>query len=52
MSDYKSVRAMFSSVENKLYFAGDLYIDGSGWTTVDAAEAAARKTVEKLVGTI
>ncbi|MEM1122426.1 MAG: NAD(P)/FAD-dependent oxidoreductase [Bacteroidota bacterium] len=51
LKTYAAVKAMARPVEDKLFFAGDLYTDGnSGWSMVHVAAESAKKTVEKLVG--
>lgn len=48
---FSGVKTMSRPVEDKLFFAGDLYTDGSnGWSIVHVAAESAKKTVEKLVG--
>ncbi|MCI4670500.1 MAG: FAD-dependent oxidoreductase [Bacteroidia bacterium] len=50
---YSAVKSMSQPVEDKLFFAGDLYTDGkNGWSMVHVAAEAAKKTVESLVGKI
>ena len=52
ISDYTSVKSMARPVDDKLFFAGDLYTNGSNWSVVNGAAEAARRAVETLVGTI
>ncbi|MEL6254523.1 MAG: NAD(P)/FAD-dependent oxidoreductase [Bacteroidota bacterium] len=48
---YSSVKAMAKPVENKLFFAGDLYANGNnGWSMVHVAAKSAKRTVEVLLG--
>lgn len=49
---YSAVKAMSQPVEDKLFFAGDLYTEGEGWSMVHVAAESARKAVERLVGQI
>ncbi|NET35714.1 MAG: FAD-dependent oxidoreductase [Cyanothece sp. SIO1E1] len=51
LNTYSAVIAMSRPLEDKLFFAGDLYTDGSsGWSMVHVAAESAKKAVEKLVG--
>ena len=47
--DWKNIRTLGKSVDNKLYFVGDAYTDGSNWSNVHAAAQSAKKAVEELV---
>ncbi|MEL6537649.1 MAG: FAD-dependent oxidoreductase [Bacteroidota bacterium] len=44
------VRTLGDSVDNKVFFAGEAYTDGSNWGGVDAAIGAAQRVVSTLVG--
>ncbi len=46
---WRTLRTLGKSVENKLFFAGDAYTDGSDWSSVHAAARSAKKIVEQLV---
>ncbi|MEM1318816.1 MAG: FAD-dependent oxidoreductase [Bacteroidota bacterium] len=48
--DWRKVRTLGESVDNKLFFAGDAYTDGEDWSSVHAAARSAIKAVEELVG--
>lgn len=48
--DWKRVRTLGESVDNKLYFAGDAYTTGSDWGSVHAAARSAKRAVDELVG--
>ena len=37
-------------VADKLYFAGDVYTDGSEWSRVHAAAQSTKRVAEELVG--
>lgn len=45
----ENVIALGKSVNNKLYFAGEAYTDGSDWGSVHSATRAAKRVVEELV---
>ena len=47
--DWKNIRTLGKPVADKVYFAGDAYTDGSGWSSVDAAAEAARRAVAEMV---
>lgn len=47
---WNKIRNLGKPVNNKLYFAGDAYTDGSEWSSVHAAANSAKKVVEKLIG--
>lgn len=47
---YASIKAMAKPVDNKLFFAGDLYTDGESWSMVHVAARSAKTTVEALIG--
>ena len=46
--DWKTVRALFKPVADKVYFAGEAYTPGDDWGYVHAATHAAKETVEKI----
>lgn len=48
--DWKTLRALGASVENKLFFAGDAYTNGDDWSSVHAASRSAKRAVEEMVG--
>ncbi|MEL6833091.1 MAG: FAD-dependent oxidoreductase [Bacteroidota bacterium] len=48
--DWRRLRALGESVDNKLFFAGDAYTTGSDWGSVHAAARSARRATEELVG--
>jgi len=48
--DWRRVRTLGESVDNKLFFAGDAYTTGSDWSSVHAAARSAIRAVEELVG--
>ena len=48
--DWRRVRTLGRSVNNKLYFAGDAYTTGDDWSSVHTAARSARRAVEALVG--
>lgn len=45
----KNIRTLGKPVQDKLYFAGDAYTDGSDWSSVHAAARSAKKVVEALI---
>jgi len=47
--DWKQIRRLGKSVENKLYFAGDAYTTGSDWSSVHTATCSAKRAVEELL---
>ncbi|MDC8004562.1 FAD-dependent oxidoreductase [Aureisphaera galaxeae] len=48
--NWKMVRTLGESVNNKLYFAGDAYSDGEDWSSVHVAARSARAAVDEMVG--
>ncbi|SHG48296.1 flavin monoamine oxidase family protein [Flagellimonas flava] len=47
-ADWKVVRTLGRSVDDKLYFAGGAYTDGEEWVSVHTAARSAKKTVEEI----
>lgn len=47
--NWRRVRTLGESVDNKLYFAGDAYTDGSDWSSVHAAARSAIRAIEELL---
>ena len=43
-------RTLAESVNDRLYFAGDAYTDGSDWSSVHTAARSAKVAVEELIG--
>ena len=50
LENWKNIRMLGKSVEDKLYFAGDAYTNGSTWSSVHAAAQSAKRVVKQLVG--
>ncbi|MEM9526455.1 MAG: FAD-dependent oxidoreductase, partial [Bacteroidota bacterium] len=48
--DWRIVRVLGESIENKLYFAGDAYTTGNDWSSVHAAARSAIRAVNELAG--
>ena len=48
--NWRRVRTLGESIDNKLYFAGDAYTDGEDWSSVHAAARSAINAVNELVG--
>lgn len=48
--DWRRARTLGESVDDKLFFAGTAYTDGTNWGSVDAAAESARNVVNSLVG--
>ncbi len=48
--DWRRVRTLGQSVDNKLYFAGDAYTTGEDWSSVHTAARSAIRAVGELVG--
>lgn len=46
--DWRRMRRLGESVDNKLFFAGDAYFDGEDWSSVHVAARSARRVVEEL----
>jgi len=44
-----NIKKLGKSVDDKLFFAGDAYTNGFGWSSVHAAAKAAKRVVEKLI---
>ena len=49
-ADWGDIKALGKSVDDKLYFAGDAYTDGSDWSSVHAAANSAIQAVKELIG--
>jgi monoamine oxidase len=49
LEDWRRLRTLGESVDNKLFFAGDAYTTGSDWSSVHAAARSAKRAVEELV---
>ena len=47
--DWRRLRTLGESVDNKLFFAGDAYTTGNDWGSVHAAARSAKRAVEELV---
>ena len=47
--DWRRIRTLGESVDNKLFFAGDAYTTGSDWGSVHAAARSAKRAVHELV---
>ncbi len=48
-ADWKLVRDLGKSIDNKVFFAGGPYSDGNDWVSVHVAAASAKTAVEALV---
>lgn len=48
--DWRLVRRLGESVNNKLFFAGDAYTTGEDWSSVHAAARSARRAVSEMLG--
>lgn len=48
--DWRLLRTLGKSVDNKLYFAGDAYTDGQDWSSVHAAARSAIRAVGEITG--
>ena len=48
-ADWKDVRRLGESVENKVYFAGGEYTDGENWVSVHTAALSAKRAVEEII---
>lgn len=48
--DWRLVRELGRSIDDKLYFAGDSYTDGEDWGSVHAAARSAIKVIEEILG--
>ncbi|MEM7085331.1 MAG: NAD(P)/FAD-dependent oxidoreductase [Bacteroidota bacterium] len=47
--DWRLVRTLGESVNNKLYFAGDAYTTGEDWSSVHTAARSARRAVNAII---
>ena len=47
-ADWRDVRELGKSLDNKLYFAGGAYTDGEDWVSVHIAALSAKRAVEEL----
>ena len=47
--NWRVVRRMGESVDDRLFFAGDAYTDGLDWSSVHAAARSARRAVEEIL---
>ncbi len=47
-ADWKDVRRLGESVENKVYFAGGEYTDGENWVSVHTAALSAKRAVDEI----
>jgi monoamine oxidase len=47
-ADWKKVRELGKSVENKLYFAGGEYTDGEDWVSVHIAAESAKRVIAEI----
>lgn len=47
--NWRSVRTMGESINNKLYFAGDGYTDGEDWSSVHTAIRSARRAITEMI---
>ncbi len=45
----RRIRTLGRSVNNKVFFAGTAYTDGSNWGSVDAAAQSAKRAVEEIL---
>lgn len=48
--DWRRVRELGTSVDDKLYFAGDAYTTGNDWSSVHTAVRSARRAVDNILG--
>ncbi len=48
--DWRRVRTLSESINDKIYFAGGAYTSGEDWVSVHAAAQSAKDAVEELVG--
>ena len=48
--NWRRVRTLGESVDNKLYFAGDAYTTGEDWSSVHTAARSARRAVDEITG--
>ena len=49
-ADWRTVRDLGNSIDNKLYFAGGAYTDGEDWVSVHTAAQSAKKAIQELIG--
>lgn len=47
---WRNIRKLAKPIDDKIYFAGDAYTDGSEWSSVHAAAKSAKNVVEALIG--
>ena len=47
--DWRRIRTLAKPVDDKLYFAGDAYTDGSSWSSVHAAAHSSKSVVKQLI---
>jgi monoamine oxidase len=47
--NWRVVRTLGESVDNRLFFAGDAYTDGEDWSSVHTAARSARRAVEEIL---
>ncbi len=48
-ADWRTVRKLGESVDDKIYFAGGEYTNGEDWVSVHAAAQSAKSVIEKIV---
>lgn len=48
--NWKRIRTLGQSVENKLFFAGDAYTEGEDWSSVHTAARSAKRAIKELLG--
>jgi len=48
-ADWRTVRKLGESVDDKIYFAGGEYTNGDDWVSVHAAAQSAKRVIEKIV---
>jgi monoamine oxidase len=49
-ADWRKVKLLGQSIDEKIYFAGGAYTDGEDWVSVHTAAQSAKKAIEELVG--
>lgn len=47
---WRTLRTLRKPVDDKLFFAGDAYTDGSDWSSVHAAALSAKQLIEEQIG--
>lgn len=47
--DWRTVRALGQSVDQRVFFAGDAYTEGEDWSSVHTAVRSARRAVEEIL---